>query len=495
MMEHMDLPVIVNGKEVQVSDATDKYVLSYNKIEIRIPKLNEEMIKSIEEFSIEEMRKLSTHEIVTFLSKVGKLWKNPDYKYRKMLFEFGPMITEQSFVAYEHIVNLFVGLLCWKEFLQDIMDSELGKKQIMDEWVPHYTAYVHAEPLGKLLHIMAGNVPIAGIYSLVRGILTKNTNTAKLPGRDVLTLLLLVKSFQDVDPEHPITRSTSVVYWERSNEEIINRFTGMANGICIWGGQSSVDYYKAKAPSGCETIVYGPKNSAQIIKYGSDAPKDLTFKIARDICLYEQEACLSPQVIYFEGEDIDGFIESLKQSLYLYSEIIPKGNYEIDHYAHLNYTILCNAFCGNPSYKGEKLDWLIVKMKNKTEISLEHPLGRTIFIYEMKDIRECLKYMENSNVQTVAIYPLQLAHELRDELSKRGIMRITYVGGMDAPRLGVVHDGVYLNRLVRMVGMDRELSYVYKLYDLPDDYQHRFAFEKRRLEEKNLLGVLQDGKK
>jgi hypothetical protein len=66
---------------------------------------------------------------------------------------------------------------------------------------------------------------------------------------------------------------------------------------------------------------------------------------------------------------------------------------------------------------------------------------------------------------------------------------------MDAPRLGVVHDGVYLNRLVRMVGMDRELSYVYKLYDLPDDYQHRFAFEKRRLEEKNLLGVLQDGKK
>ena len=221
-MRYLELPIIIGGEVYNVNKDYENYILSYKNLEVKIPKLNDELIEKIDLIKGEDIHNLTLNDIVNFLCKVAQLWRNPDYHYRKVLMEVGPTITGQSPQMYTHNVGVMLSLISFKEYLQDMVHSELNNKALLDEWLPCYNAYIHAEPLGNLLHIISGNVPMAGVYSIVRGILTKNVNLAKLSSRDIITLLLFIQSFRDVDPNHPITKSTSAVYWERKDEKLIS---------------------------------------------------------------------------------------------------------------------------------------------------------------------------------------------------------------------------------------------------------------------------------
>ena len=468
-MKELYVPIIIGGEEIK--NSSENYTFSYPNLEVHVPKLNNNLVSKLDNITCEEIHELKLNDIVAFFCEVAKLWKNPDYECRKLAEKYGPMITGQSPQMYFHNIGIMFSLISLKVYSQDIVDSELIMgKTIIDEWVPCHNAYIHAEPLGKLLHIVSGNVPVAGIYSIFRGALTKNANTIKISSKDLLTSLLFIKSFYDIDPNHPITKSTSAIYWGRNEENLINHFCAHSNGICIWGGKDTIGTYKPKAPAECEVIEYGPKTGMQLIIWDENSAPDLPLRVARDICVFDQEACLSPQIIYLQG-DAESFISELSKGLEKYNVYWPKGDNSIDHYIHMNYTIQANAFFGNPSYKDEKLKWLIVNMKKDAHLSLEHPLGRTVYIYPLDDIKDGLRFVD-SGVQTIGVEPKSLAYELKDELSKRGVRRIANVGCVDFPRPGIVHNSQYLSRLVRISGIEREMAYKYKTYDFPEDYVH-----------------------
>lgn len=473
-MRYLELPIIIGGEEINPSIDSENYVFEYKNLEVKMPKMNEVHRKKIDSIDGDSIHDLSLNDIVVFFSRLAMLWRDPEYHYRKLLLEIGPIVTGQSAEMYKHNIGIMLSLFASKGYLQDMVQSELNNKLLIDEWVPYFNAYIHAEPLGRLLHVVSGNVPVAGVYSTVRGVLTKNVNTIKLSSRDIITTLLFIQSFKDVDKNHPITRSTSAIYWERNEEDIINHFVKNANGMCLWGGKDTVEFYKSKAKAGCEIIEYGPKTSAQIIKWDKDSDRELPLWAARDICLFDQEACLSPQIIYFQG-DADLFIERLAVGLRDYTKLWPKAQNEIDHYAHMNYVIKANAFCENYSTYEENLDWLIVDMSKNANISLEHPLGRTIYIFRLENIKDCLKYID-SNIQTVGVFPKSLAYELKDGLSRKGVLRISNIGFVDAPRSGLVHNSQYLSRLVRICGVEREVTFRYSEYDLPENYFNDFKF-------------------
>ncbi|MFH4268025.1 acyl-CoA reductase, partial [Acinetobacter baumannii] len=79
-------------------------------------------------------------------------------------------------------------------------------------------SYVRAFPKGKSVHLLAGNVPLSGIMSILRAILTKNQCIIKTSSTDPFTANALALSFIDVDPNHPITRSLSVIYWPHQGD-------------------------------------------------------------------------------------------------------------------------------------------------------------------------------------------------------------------------------------------------------------------------------------
>ncbi|BBP02936.1 acyl-CoA reductase [Sulfuriferula plumbiphila] len=464
-MQHYELPLIAAGRLIEAADGGERYVFYNDDVEFAIPRLDDLSFQAIRDADGIPLRNCSVNDIIGFLSRIGKLWRDDDYPLRRLLLDLGPKATGESVDTYRHSLDLFIGLISTKAYLGDIIDAELRNRLYLDEWVPYHNVYLRAEPLGRLLHIIVGNVPVASVYSLVRGILTKNVNIAKLPSRDVVTLSLFARSFFDLAPEHPITKTTSVVYWDRNEDQWIDRFMDIAHGLCIWGGEKSVEIYKSKARIGVEVIEYGPKLGAQIIRWNEADAGNLPIRVAHDIAVFDQEACFCPQIIYLEG-NIDSFIEALSEALERYTKIWPKGQYEVDHYAHMNYVKLAHLYKGGDVRACERLSWLIVKLPVGHDIALEHPLGRTIYVRPVHDVRECVQFLDCRN-QTVGVDPIEVGHELKDALAERGVQRISNIGYVDIPRLGLGHDGKYLDRLVRWAALERERDFNCKIYDVP----------------------------
>ena len=82
-----------------------------------------------------------------------------------------------------------------------------------------------------------------------------------------------------------------------------------------------------------------------------------------------------------------------------------------------------------------------------------HPLGRTIFIIPIGDLRESLHHI-GPETQVVAIEPYPKAAALKEQLTLRGVDRITRLGKMGYFALGSPQEGMYpLSRMVRWVKM------------------------------------------
>jgi len=470
-MEILQLPLIIRGKKIYPKDVDNIYSLKYNDIEVHFPKMTQELIQDALLVERNELLNLELNEILEFIRRVGLLWQKPGYELKQKLYELSPRVNGQSREMIKHNVALIISFLSFKTYLQQVIGFELPCREVLDTWVPVLDSEVHAVPLGKVLHIISGNVPVVGVYSVIRGLLTKNVNIAKIPSGDVLTILFVIQSFYDVDPNHPITKSTSAIYWERNEEDIIKTFVKDSDGLCIWGGRDSVNFYKS-INHNCRVLEYGPKIGMQIIDWDENDDPDLAIKVAKDMTVYEQEACLSPQYICLKG-DVDSFVEQLKKGLQLFQQQWPKPKRELDHYAHMNFVAQANLFVGNKVVHDENMNWLIIVASKKEEINLDHPLGRTIYIYPVDDIKDSLRYVVK-DIQTIGIAPKKVAYELRDELAAMGIARISNIGNVDYPRLGTAHNGIYLSDLVRMVGMEREKKYVSRVYDVPDDFFSEF---------------------
>ena len=332
--ETISLPLLIGGKEFE---GNKHYQMEYDDLIIRYPMLDDDLRIKITSMDQDGIHDLSLSEIISFLHRVSELWFDENYPLRKKLMEYGPRISGQSPEMYKHNIGLLLELISCKGYMYDIVDYELGDKRLLDEWIPRENAEVHMEPLGKLLHIISGNVPAVGFYSIIRGLLTKNVNVVKLSKKDFLSSYYFIKSFMDVDPDHPVTKSLASVYWDKTDIENIEYFCNSMNGMVVWGGYDTIKTYKTRCPVGCEFIEYGPKKGLQIIDYENNHDDNLELDVSRDISVFDQEACLSPQIILLKGGDMRRFTLRLMNGLYKYLDLWPTGKYSDDHYIHMNY--------------------------------------------------------------------------------------------------------------------------------------------------------------
>lgn len=470
--ETLNLPMLIGGREI---DGKNHFQLEYDDLIIRFPFLDDELRNTVISLDKDSIHDLTLTEIISFLQKVSELWVDENYLLRKKLLEYGPRISGQSPEMYKYNIGLLLQLISCKAYMYDVVDYELGDRRLLDEWISREHAEIHMEPLGKLLHIISGNVSGVGFYSIIRGLLTKNVNICKLSQKDFLSSYFFIRSFMDVDPDHPVSRSLAAVYWDKTDKENMDYFCNSVDGMIVWGGFDTINTYKSRCPVGCEFIEYGPKKGLQIIDYENNVDNNLELDVARDISLFDQEACLSPQLILLKGGDMRRFTLRLMNGLYRYSDLWPKGKYPADHYIHMNYLRRSHEYLGNFVIPEDNLKWMIIELHNLTNVNLDHPLGRTIFVKQIEDFDECLDYIDG-NVQTVGISPNSLARDMRDKLTRRGVSRIANIGNVDMMREGTVHEGICLNRLVHLVGMEKERNYKVKEHDIPSGYFSDFVF-------------------
>jgi long-chain-fatty-acyl-CoA reductase len=443
------IPIMICGKEKTGNDHLLKFESREGELEIGLPKVSDRDIQEMKAVNKNMMHDLSIDEIISFYQRVRKLWESKTYEKREELVDLTCRITGYSREMIELGMKQIQEMLS-REYLEITLNSELGDERLLDEWIQKGEISVHCQPRGNILHILAGNVPPVSILSLVRGTLTKNCNIAKMPSGDVVTSAYLAQSYLDVDPEHPITKSTSVVYWPSDEKKILDELMSFVDCICVWGGKEAVETIRKEAPSKIELLEFGPRRGVQLI--GKEAFNDLkqvSLKAAHDLTLFDQEGCFSPQISFVEG-DIEKYSKFLAESLNEENERLPKGYRPLDSHAVITHTRLYSEFTAHKVLASEKTEWTIIIVNKPEEIKM-HPLGRTMFLIPVKNIKNALDFI-GPETQVVAIEPFDKAIELRDELTLNGVDRITHLGKMGYFAVGAPHEGMYpLSRMVRWV--------------------------------------------
>ena len=321
---------------------------------------------------------------------------------------------------------------------------------------------LNIQPRGIVCHWIAGNIPTIAFFSLVQAILSKNGSIVKVPEENSGLILNILRDLNDLEIEYDgraysgkeIVGSIAVVSFSSRQQEITRQFSMTADVKVIWGGADAIRAITAlPQKEHCETIVFGPKYSFGAFDRAfieSDQFDRAIENAVRDVTVFNQMACSSPHVFFFEKSrySIEEIAKKMriafeKLPVKLLHQPIPAGTAAKIINARAMHLL---SFDKN-AVKPDDLSWTILV---NNEVALEEPVqGKCIFIKEVRDIDEVMALITRK-VQAISV-------GIADPDRKRNFARRAAYNGVDrvvAP--GKMHefdlpwDGIMsLNRLVR----------------------------------------------
>jgi long-chain-fatty-acyl-CoA reductase len=404
---------------------------------------------------------LTIREVAQFFAEIGRRWMSADTPWRRFADEFAPRITGYHPAMLANDYFLLGEFIAAPSSIYDQVQADLGHEHIFDEWIPVQASHVRAFGLGFAVHILVGNLPLAGLYSLIRASVARNVSLAKLPTRDPISAYAFVRTMIDLDPAHPLTRAMSLAYWQR-DAEVGRAALEDADVALVWGGADAVRSVSEMA-GGTPIVAFGPKRSLSVIDLDSVDHDKAALRLAYEMSYYDQEACFSTQQAYVKG-DIAAFLPALERALARFGAAMPLVTGNRDVLAHRSASMLEARFRGWTVR--EAGDAFAVILPPTAELA-EHPLTRTIYLRPIEDCGAVTPDIGPAT-QTLCVYPWSLAQSYRDEWGRAGVERIVELGMSRHPRQGFTHDGMrWLNQIVRMVSVERPTAQLYR-YNVVD---------------------------
>jgi len=166
----------------------------------------------------------------------------------------------------------------------------------------------HATFPRLVFHVLAGNIPWAGVESLVAAILARSASIVKLSSREPVLAGLFAQALAESDPE--IGAALAVLHWPGGEEALEEAILSEADAAVVFGDNPTVAALGRRlawrvAAGQIAFVPHGHRVSAALI--GPDAraseatASDVVRRLAMDFALEDQEGCLSPQLAYLVG--------------------------------------------------------------------------------------------------------------------------------------------------------------------------------------------------
>ncbi len=167
--------------------------------------------------------------------------------------------------------------------LLELIQLELGSEDALE------TGAVF--PPQRLLHIVSANTAMAGMQSLIRGLILGSLNWCKTPRAG----LPRFEEFVDALPEslHALVEVSAT---------LPEGWLEQADAVVVFGSDATVEKFCSAMKPGQIFAGYGHRWSGAVIF--SDADFSSVRPLARDICLYDQMGCLSAQILWLH-ESLD----------------------------------------------------------------------------------------------------------------------------------------------------------------------------------------------
>lgn len=341
------------------------------------------------------------------------------------------------------------------------IERELGGPEILDGWrempVPPSGRRhrVRAYP-PRIVHIIAGNAPLAAALTIAWSALTKGVHLLKLPSNDLFTATMLLRAIASVAPGHPVARSFSAAYWRGGDEKIESMLfrPQFFDKLAAWGGESTLRSAKNYVGPGFELVAFDPKTSISMIgreAFESDATLlHVAERAATDVTLIEQQACASSRFQFVEGsvEQVDRYCALLYRKMGVERTFCTAEGRPLPN----NLRSEIDGIRGMDEYYRIWGDYRGAGMVIRSEEPVDfHPDGRVVNVVVVSDLADAIGHV-NLATQTVGVYPTTRKAALRNALACAGVQRVVDIGNAGAVERGLPHDGFYpLHRFMRWV--------------------------------------------
>lgn len=390
-----------------------------------------------------------TREIVDFLVESGQ----------RMDFETNPYLQE----ALEHtlrvnplprrvVENLFrrAKHFLTRDGLMSGIESSFLNPAALDGWVERTDMHGHRGALRafppRMVHMLAGNSPTGCISSIAQGALVKAVNVFKMPSSDPFTCVAMLRTMADVDPDHPVVRSMSAVYWRGGDTRIEGTLyrPQYFDKVVAWGGGDAIRNVIQYIGPGIQMVSFDPKTSISMIGPEGFASPAIIAEIAEaaatDVATMNQEACLASRFLFVEGDraGVEAFCARLQDRLGIDREtgsaIAPPPPMEVRE--EIEMLQIMDDDCkvwGRSDGRG-----LVILTREPVDF---HPSNKTANVVHVDSIEAAVRHV-NVATQTIGMYPPALKRRLRDRLASAGAQRVVRLGGAAKHVMGGAHDGM-----------------------------------------------------
>ncbi len=320
-----------------------------------------------------------------------------------------------------------------------LVRAEFGHESALDDFQPHGEHFAMAVAPGTILHVVSGNTPAAGLQSLIRGLLLGSRNLCKIPSGG----LPEIAEFRARLPEWLAERV-------EISAELPDEWLARADAVIVFGSDETIAHFRARIRHDQVFIAHGHKLSAGFV---FDDPRfDSVPGAARDVSAFDQQGCLSPQVIYVR-DDARAYAARLASEMESLSVREPRGPISLSEKIAIRTAREELAFRGAQLWQSaDSTEWTVA-FDNAPGFP-RSPLNRFIFIKPLPaDLASELREVR-AHLSCAGIWPATTEHAR--PLSALGFSRICPLGWMQSPPWTWHQDGQpQLTTLVRRVGFER----------------------------------------
>lgn len=294
---------------------------------------------------------------------------------------------------------------------------------------------------GLVFHIAPSNVPINFAYTFVFGLLSGNSNIVKVSSKRFIQTEILCRILNQLmeKEEHQwVQEQNAVVLYERNADEYTEEFSAFCDTRIIWGGDKTIcQIRKSPLPPRSTELTFADRYSfavlsAKSILEDSDTGlKNLAKGFYNDTYLMDQNACSSPHLICWTGEETEIRKASNRFWEAVYKEVVSR--YDLaDVKVSEKYTILCelaDILKDKNVTRYENALYVVHLTELPEQITKLRGKFGLFFEYTLQDMEEICRYADKK-VQTCAIYGVD-AKQIADCVINNkscGIDRIVPIG-------------------------------------------------------------------
>lgn len=264
------------------------------------------------------LRAMPLDERIAAIDRVAARWLEPCSPWRRRALETLPRTTGYAPDAISHALDHLWSALIGRE-LAALAARELGP----DVGVPERLAF----------HSLAGNVPGVGVFGLVAALLAGVPSIVKTARREPELPALVAAALAAEDSR--LGDAVAIAYWpggSDTHEAIVGARSSL---VLAYGRGDTLDRLAARAPR--RLLRFGPRLSVALVSREAGDARTAAVA-ARQVALFDQQGCLSPQYLVLEEADAGtttAFLDALAESLRHLAVALPRAPLTLDEAAHV----------------------------------------------------------------------------------------------------------------------------------------------------------------